>query len=134
MGSGVSKTAEDVVIQIVEAIQTNDTTALKTTLNHVFGNIAALQKEHTALKAELDELKKQKQSDTATVRLTVPSTVEHPDLKDDQGRPALGIKTLTEKEHEERLDQIQKQAGFTGANGALGKAGVQGTLVRLGVA
>ena len=106
----MSKTAEDVVIKIVEAIETNDTAALKTTLNLVFGNIAALQKEHSALKAELNELKKQKQSDYVTVRLTVPSTVADPALKDAKGQPTLGIKHMTTAGHEERLDQIQKQA------------------------
>ena len=124
MGSGVSKAAEDVVIKIVDAIQNSDTAALKTTLNSVFSNMtafrkehaalqkehAALQKDHAVLKAELNELKKKtnKQSDSATVRLTVPSTVADPDDKDANGQAALGIKHMTTVGHEERLDQIQK--------------------------
>ena len=128
MGSGVSKTAEDAVMKIVDAIQKNDTTALKTTLDRVFNNIAALQeehssniatlqkehaalqKEHAALQSKVNALKPKKKTDSATVRLTVPSTVADPDVKDSGGRPTLGIKHMTEAGHEDRLDQIQKQA------------------------
>ena len=124
MGSGASTAAEDIVAKIVNAIQKNDGSALKTTLNVVFNNVlnmqkehAALKEEHGALKEEHDALKKRHaalaqklQSDTATVRLTVPSTVADPAITNAKGEATLGIKHMTTEEHDERLDWIQKQA------------------------
>ena len=117
----MSTAAEDVVIKIVDAIKSNDTAALQTTLNSVFSSIAALQEEHTAsiaalqeehtaLKAELNQLKKQQQPDVATVRLTVPSTVADQDLTDAKGQAALGVKHMTDAGHDARLHQLQEQA------------------------
>ena len=117
MGSGASTAAEDIVAKIVNAIQKNDGSALKTTLNVVFNNVLNMQKEHAALKEEHDALKKRHaalaqklQSDTATVRLTVPSTVADPAITNAKGEATLGIKHMTTAEHDERLDWIQKQA------------------------
>ena len=124
MGSGASTAAEDIVAKIVNAIQKNDGSALKTTLNVVFNNVSNMQKEHatlkeehavlqvdhTAVKEQLENLRQKLQSDTATVRLTVPSTVADPAIKNAKGEATLGIKHMTTAEHDERLDWIQKQA------------------------
>ncbi len=131
MGSGASTAAEDIVAKIVDAIQKNDGSALKTTLDVVFNNVSniqkehaalkeahtalqeehtALQEDHTAVKEELQKIQQKLQSDTATVRLTVPSTVADPAIKNAKGEATLGIKHMTTAEHDERLDWIQKQA------------------------